>query len=156
MQEKARIVEINGEFVTAMPLDIEVCIGCQNNDCKTNGSIFYAINRRKFPIKIGSEVKIAASLKKQVLQAVFAVGLPVLLAVGGFMLVPLIVPGAGEGWQIGAALIFLIVGAVLLFQIRRIFRPDLPEIVAVLQGDNEMTEPKDFSPEPAGDPGSGT
>lgn len=156
MQEKARIVEISGDIVTAIPLDIEVCIGCQNTECKTNGSVFSAINRRKFPIKIGSEVKIAASLRKQVLQAVFAIGFPVLLAVGGFHSVPFFNPWAGEGWRIAAALVLLIVGAVILFQMRMRFRPDLPEIVAILEGDLELTEAKDFLPEPAGDPGSGT
>lgn len=140
MQEKARIVKIAGDIVTAMPLDIEVCIGCQNSECKTNGSLFTAINKKHFPLKVGSEVKIAAPVTKQLLQAILSVGGPVLLSVIAFLLTPFFMSGAGEGIRIAAALVFLIAGAFGMFQIRRFIKPSLPEIVAILDGAYEITE----------------
>ncbi len=132
MQEKARIVEIGKDSVTVIPVDIEACIGCSNSECKDNGHVFAVVNRRKHSIKVGDTVHVQSPLKNQVSQAVIAVGVPVALAVGVFILTPSVYPGAGEGVQVGASLAALALGSVITYFLTRLGSEDLPEITEVL------------------------
>ncbi len=132
MQEKAKVVSIQNDIVTVIPLDISVCIGCSNTECKTNGNIFTAINSGKFDISVGSEVRIGASGKKQLYQAFVSIGIPVMAAVSVWLFVPLVCADAGEGVRVGSALLALAVCAALLSRLARTRAKDLPEITEVL------------------------
>lgn len=132
MQEKARIVEIGAKDVTVIPVDIEACIGCANSECKDNGHVFTVVNRRKHEIKVGDIVKIKASMKNQLSQAVLAVGVPLTFAVAGFICVPLFLPEAGEGAQVGVSLAALMLGAAIAFTVTRVTESAMPEITEVL------------------------
>lgn len=132
MQEKAKVIAIDKDIVSVVPLDIEACIGCSNTECKTNGNVFTAANRRKLDIRVGSEVRIKAPVKNQLSQAFFAIGIPVLLSILVWQLVPLFFIGAGEIFQVGGALVALFAGAVIMFLLTHIVSKDLPEITEVV------------------------
>lgn len=132
MQEKAKVTAIDNDIVTVVPLDIEMCIGCSNSECKNNGSVFSAANNRKLNIVVGSEVRISAPVKNQLFQALSSVGIPILIAFLTWQLIALFFPGANEMILVIGALIALFAGAVLMFVVSRIKAKDLPEITEVL------------------------
>lgn len=132
MQEKAKVIAIDNGTVTVVPIDIEACVGCSNSDCKNNGSEFTVVNSQKLAIRVGSEVHITAPVKNQLSQAFLSVGVPVMLAVAAFILVPVVIPGAGEGLQVGGSMLSLIAAFVLMYRFGRIGTKDLPEISEVL------------------------
>jgi hypothetical protein len=132
MQEKARIAKIDGDVVSVVPLDIEACIGCSNAECKKNGSLFQAVNRKKYALSVGDEVRISAPAGKQLVQALVSVGLPVLLAVAVYAVFGVVAPGAGEGVRIAASLAALVAGMALVYATRRRGSKDLPEVVELL------------------------
>jgi hypothetical protein len=132
MQEKAKVIAVDGDIVTVIPLEIEACINCANTECKKNGNVFRAVNRRGLKLKPGSEVRIAASLGKQTSQGLVAVGLPLSLAVFGYFFVQRLFPGSGEGLRVGVALLAFLVGAVGVFACTRGAANKLPEVVEEL------------------------
>ena len=132
MQEKARIAKIDGDVVSVVPLDIEACIGCANSECKKNGNVFQAVNRKKFELSVGDEVRISAPAGKQLVQALVSVGIPVLLAVAIYALFGAIAPGAGEGVRIAASLAALVAGMAIVYFTRRNGSKELPEVVEML------------------------
>jgi hypothetical protein len=131
MQEKAKVVEVRGDVISVVPLDIEACIGCSNAECKKNGNVFQAVNSRKLAIVVGNEVRVLAPMKNQLWQAFLSVGVPLLLAVAAFASVAFFLPASGEGVRVGAALAALCAGMILTFNLHRIGSKDLPEIVEV-------------------------
>lgn len=132
MQEKAKVISIDGDIVTVVPLSIEACINCANTECKKNGNVFTAVNRRGLALKPGCEVRIAAPLGKQAVQAVIAVGVPLALAVAAYLSVPFLFSGSAEGLRVGAALIAFLIGAVGVFALTRGAANKLPEVVEEL------------------------
>lgn len=132
MQERARVVKLEGDVVSVVPLDIEACIGCSNSECKKNGSIFTAVNRLGLDLRPGVEVRIAAPARKQLEQALFAVGVPVLGAVAAWKLTARFFPACGEGVRAAIVLAAFVVGAVLVYAFSRAAPKDLPEIVEIL------------------------
>lgn len=137
MHEKARIVKIDGDVVSVVPLDIESCVGCANAECKKNGNVFQAVNRKKFALVIGSEVKIAAPVSRQLLQAFVSVGIPVLLAVGAYSAAGIFgtvgpLEPRREGVRIGTALAALVAGMIIVYFFRRGRPSDLPEVIGIL------------------------
>ncbi len=132
MQEKARIVEIGAQSVTVIPVDIEACIGCSNSECKDNGHIFTVVNRRRHDIKVGDTVCIKSPMRNQIGQGIIAIGIPVALAAGVFILMPSFVPGVGEGGQVGASLGALLIGSLVTYFAGKRTESDMPEITEVL------------------------
>lgn len=132
MQEKAKVISIDKDIVKVVALDIDVCIGCSNSECKGNGSIFTAINNRHFDIKVGSEVRVGASAKKQLLQAIWAIGIPVLLAIGVWHIIPLVFSGANEGLRVGGVLFALAFGVLLVSLANKHNIKDYPDIIEII------------------------
>ncbi|HNY21912.1 MAG TPA: SoxR reducing system RseC family protein [Treponemataceae bacterium] len=131
MQEKARVVAIEGQVVSVVPLEIEACINCSNSECKKNGNVFKAANARGFSLSIGSQVRIKASARNLALQGALSLGVPVALAVGAYALVAA-TTSAGEGLRVGAALAALALGAIVSFVVAKPGLRGLPEVVEVL------------------------
>ena len=133
MQEKARVIRIEKNTVSVVPVEIDVCIGCSNSECKKNGSVFSVLNSQNFDIKIGSEVRIAAPVKNTLLQTLFSVGIPICGAALFFILGRVVFPGAGgEGLEVGLTFLGLITGVVIVMLISGRKSQKLAEIVAVL------------------------
>jgi hypothetical protein len=132
MQEKARVVSIDGDVVSVVPLDIEMCIGCSNTECQKNGNVFTACNSGNLDIYPGAEVRIRARGKNQAVQGLLSIGVPVLAAAAGYALVGGFAPAASEGVRIGASLGFLVAAGTLVALFRRTGSTDLPEIYEVV------------------------
>lgn len=132
MQERARIVRIDGDIVSVVPLDIEACIGCANAECKKNGNVFRAAKRKSLNLSVGDEVRIAAPVVRQLWQALLSVGIPFLFAVCAYVAVGSFAPTAGEGLRIGASLAALVAGMALVYFARRNKSKGLPEVVEIL------------------------
>lgn len=132
MQEKAKVIEVTNDFVRVIPLDIEVCIGCKNTKCQQNGSIFTAQNPLNLKLEPGSEVRIRASSKKQIKQALIAIGVPILFAIGASILSSQFLSNINEKTQILASLVGLCAGALLVFLFRNTNNTELAEIYEVI------------------------
>jgi O-acetyl-ADP-ribose deacetylase (regulator of RNase III) len=131
MQEKARVVAIDGDIISVVPLEIEACINCNNTECKQNGNVFKAINRKGFDLYVGSQVRIAAPAGKQLVQGLVVIGVPVALAAAAFQLVASIAPSSGEGLRVGAALTVLALGAVAMTIMMKPGKAGLPEVLEI-------------------------
>ena len=131
MQEKARVVAIDGPVVSVVPLEIEACINCNNSECKKNGNVFRAVNARGLSLSIGSQVRIKASARNLVLQAALSLGVPIALAAGAYALIAS-ATAAGEGLRVGAALAAFALGAIVSFAVAKPGLRGLPEVVEVL------------------------
>ena len=132
MQEKAKVVKVEGSVVSVVPVDIEACVGCANAECRKNGSLFAAVNREGFELAPGMEVRIASPARKQLAQALLAVGVPTLAAGLGGKALDARLPGAGEAARAGLSLAAFLAGAVLVYALSRAAPKDLPEIVEIL------------------------
>lgn len=115
-----------------MPIDIEACIGCKNRECKANGNRFEALNARSFPLSVGDEVRVGASAKNQLGQALASVLFPALAALVVYLAFPRIAPAFGEGSRVASTLAALV--ACAWARIRRVERtpPRLPEVIEVV------------------------
>jgi hypothetical protein len=132
MQERAKVIAIHDRLVSVMPLDIDACAGCSNAECKKNGNVFEVMNANKLDLSVGSEVRVAASVRNQLVQALFSIGLPLALAVAAYAVVAAFVPAWGEGGSVGSALAAFACGALLVARFRRVHSGDLPVIVEIL------------------------
>ena len=132
MQEKAKVVKVEGSIVSVVPVDIEACIGCANAECRKNGSLFAAVNRAGFELAPGMEVRVAVPARKQLAQALLAVGVPTLAAWLCWKALDAFAPGLGEAARAGISFAALLAGAVLVYALSRAAPKDLPEIVGIL------------------------
>lgn len=132
MTEKARVIAIDGRRVSVVPLDLEVCLGCSNDQCKSEGSVFTVINRRKFPLSIGSEVRVHARPGRQLLQGVVSVGLPLITGAVSYAALPLLAPIAGSVLQSVIAIGAVILTAALIARMIHVGEAGFPEISAVV------------------------
>ena len=133
MQEKAKVTAIHKDIITVMPIDIEVCIGCKNNDCKQNGSQFFAKNTKSFSLEIGTEVRLKASAKAQYFQGLFALGIPLFFAFGGYYFRSFFFSKTTEIQSILFALLGLLIGSILALILRRYIKAELPEIYKIVE-----------------------
>lgn len=128
MQEKAKVLSLDGKIATVVPLDIETCMGCTNSDCKKDGSIFKAINSKNLELYPGAEVRIMAHAKHQLLQGFFSIGVPLFTAALAWLIVAKVSPQANEALFIGVSFAALLLSAWIVSKIRKASEDDLPEI----------------------------
>lgn len=132
MTETARVVTIDGQTVSVVPLNVDVCLGCSNEHCKSQGSVFTVKNRKNFALNTGDEVRIGAHPVSQVLQTLVSVGFPAVSCAVVYMVVPAILPAAGAGLRAGLALGALFLSAVIIARTVRIGDKGFPEITGVI------------------------
>ena len=132
MQERAKVVKVEGSVVSVVPIDIEACIGCANAECRKNGNLFTAVNREGFELSPGMEVRVAAPARKQLAQALLAVGVPTIASALCWKGLDSFVPRLGDAARAGISLAAFLAGAVLVYALSRAAPKDLPEIVEIL------------------------
>ncbi len=134
MTDKARVVAIEGKRVLVVPLDIEVCLGCSNDQCRSEGSLFTVVNRRKLPIVIGSEVRVHAQAGRQLVQGMVSVGLPFVTGAFSYGALPLFTPiAASSVSHSGIAIAVALVTAAILARILHVGDAGYPEITTVVE-----------------------
>ncbi len=127
MRDRAQIVSVDGDVIKVVPLISDVCINCEKSSCAKRGKSFEVSNPKSFPIKRGDVVKISSPILQQILQALFALVLPVLCAIAGYFLVP-----GSEGAKAAAATVCFVVGAAVVFIVTHFLPPFKSEISGVL------------------------
>ena len=115
MQERAKVVKVEGSIVSVVPVDIEACIGCANAECRKNGNLFTAVNREGFELSPDMEVRVAAPARKQLAQALLAVGVPAIAAALCWKGLDALAPRLGEAARAGISLAAFLAGAVLVY-----------------------------------------
>lgn len=132
MQEKVRVISIEGDIAKVVPLDALSCAGCSNAECRKGGGVFSAANRKGLAIRAGSEVRIDSAARSQLAQAFLSIGIPVLLGIVAWAGMGSFFPGSGDGLRAGAALLAVLLGGTARYALSRGASRDLPEIVEIL------------------------
>lgn len=114
MTEIAKVVAIDGEKIQVAPLNVDVCLACSNEKCRSQGSLFTVCNPQRLQITVGSEVRVAAPVVRQLFQGALALGVPVLAAILAYMLLPRCIPAVGDGLRAGLAVAVCVLVAVIL------------------------------------------
>ena len=133
MRERAMVVSVDGDEggkksgIKVVPLISDACINCDKSMCAKRGKPFSVSNPKNLPVKRGDVVKIASPMLHQVLQALFALALPVLLGVLGYVLVP-----GSEGLKAVAVTLCFVAGAAVVFVVTHFLPPLKSEIADLL------------------------
>jgi len=127
MRDRAQIIAVDGNDIKVVPLISDVCINCEKSSCAKRGKSFYVSNPKNYSVKKGDVVKISSPLFHQILQALFALLLPVLCAVAGYLFVP-----GSEGVKAFAVTGCFFAGAVVVFVVTHFLPPFKSEIAGVL------------------------
>lgn len=128
MQEMGRIIAINGSVADVVPVDIEMCIGCSNSECKNNGSVFQVDRGDHSDLGVGALVRVRARSVNQLGQGLFAIGLPIAGMAAGYAVVSARWPEAGEGLRVLGGLVLLACTTVAVIIRRMTRKPALPYI----------------------------
>jgi positive regulator of sigma E activity len=133
MDEIARILKIEGTTITVKGGELDGCVGCMNDACKTSGSRFTAENRSGLPLDIGQLVEITSSAGATVAQAFF-VFLPPIIGFGlGFVGVALAAPAATEAVRAAVGVVGLALGFFGVYLVRKVSPSKTsPEIVRIV------------------------
>ncbi|HQC26349.1 MAG TPA: SoxR reducing system RseC family protein [Treponemataceae bacterium] len=141
MRDIASVIAIDGKKITVVPIITDTCIGCEKSSCGERGEPFFVTNPQNLSLSIGSSVKIHARAKDQMLQALFAIFLPVLLAILSFVLIGILAHSLGrhvntesiERLKTLGAIGILFISSLLIMLKNRFFPPrGQSEIIAVL------------------------
>lgn len=133
MQEKARVIEIKGNKVALVPVDLDACAGCSNTMCKEGGHVFYAKNTKGLPVQKGSIVRVAAPVYVQAYEVVIGLLVPLFAAVLVFLISSSFWKGLGEQGVVGISLGVLGLMFFLSYQLGlRNSEKRLPVIIDIL------------------------
>ena len=127
MRDRAQIIAIDGNDIKVVPLISDVCINCEKSTCAKRGKSFSVSNPKNYSVKNGDVIKISSPLLHQILQALFALVLPVLCAIAGYLFVP-----GSEGIKALAVTGCFVAGAAVVFIVTHFLPPFKSEIVGVL------------------------
>lgn len=103
MTEKGVVTEIRDKVVTIQLEANEACEACHNTGCKDNRQSIKAFNRDNVALSEGDTVEVEVEGKAQAMGALWVLGLPLVLFVGGYLSGRALFPVAG-GAAVGAGL----------------------------------------------------
>ena len=138
MYRKGIVVKIESEQVTVLPFVKDACATCSHKCSERGGELrepYTATNPHSIPLREGMVVGITAEKKAEAIQGIFALLLPFLFAVAGFVfsgkIAKLLGLVATEGFKALCTLAFLCSSAALVFALTRL----IP-----LSGQNQIVE----------------
>lgn len=132
MHERAKIIGIEGDIASLVPVDQGACAGCVDEECRKRGSVFRASNGMGYALELGMEVRVSAPARRQIAQGLLAVGVPSVAGYASWRLMERFVPGAGDSVRALVAFIAVVLGAIAVYSLSRARPKDLPEIVEIL------------------------
>jgi positive regulator of sigma E activity len=97
MTERGIVTEIREKLVTVQLEMTEGCGVCGNEGCKTGRRSIQGYNKRDLKVSEGDMVELEVSGKAQMSGALWVLGLPLALFVGGYALGRFLFPGLAEG-----------------------------------------------------------
>jgi len=119
MQEIGRITKIAGRTVTIQGGEIGGCFGCMNEECKTNGKVFTAENRKDLELAIGELVEVTVAAADTASNAALAFLPPLACFIGAFALTAAALPASTEAARAAAGVVGLTVGFAGVYFFRR-------------------------------------
>jgi positive regulator of sigma E activity len=127
------VYAITGNNITISPEAGASCFGCMHQTCQANQQLVTAKNPLSFALSIGQRVEIEASKAVLASQSLTAL-LPLVLGfIGGFLLVGILFPGAGESAQAVGGVFALFAAAGITYNIcKRFPSKTCPHVVRVL------------------------
>lgn len=141
MQEIGRITKITGTTVTIQGGELGGCFGCMNEECKANGKVFTAENRRGLDLKLGELVEINVSAGATASNAFLVLLPPIVAFILFFALVAVLFPGASEAARASGGVLGLVLGFFGVYFFRKA-KPakDVPVVTRTI---NETEPPAD-------------
>ena len=127
MRDGAQVISISDNDIKVVPLISDACINCDKSMCAKRGKPFSVSNPKKLPVNRGDVVKITTPMLHQVLQALFALVFPVILAILGYMFIP-----GSEGIKAAAVTACFVGGAAIVFVVTHFLPPFKSEIADIL------------------------
>ena len=97
------------------------CFGCLKTECKTGRRIIIAENPKGLSLGKFESVEIETNPAISILQALTALGMPVLAFVTGFFLIPIIFPGSPDSARAAGGTLLMFAIAIGYYQFRRRF-----------------------------------
>ena len=121
MNETGRITAINGNQITVLIkcLDNESCFGCLKTECKKRDKSIIVENRIDLPLQNGQLVEIETKNSSVIIQTLFALGIPLLGFIAGFLLTALFFPASGEGARAASGALLMFLAAIGFYLIRK-------------------------------------
>jgi len=113
MTERGTVSEIRGKQLTVQLELNEGCGACGNEGCKKARRAVQAYNREDIPLAEGDFVDIDIEGKAQFFGALWVLGLPLALFIGGYFLGRVLFKAEGEGPAALVGLAGLLVGMVV-------------------------------------------
>ncbi len=133
MNEIARVLKMEGTTITVKGGELDGCVGCMNDACKTNGSLFMAENKAGVGLEVGQLVEIATSAGATAGQAAVVFLPPFLGFAAGFAAVAFAAPAASEAVRAAAGVVGLALGFLAVYLVRKVAPSKaIPEIVRVV------------------------
>lgn len=133
MDEIARILKIEGTTITVKGGELDGCVGCMNDACKTSGSRFTAENRSGLALDIGQLVEITSSAGATAGQALFVFLPPVVGFVLGYAAIALAMPAATEAVRAAMGVVGLALGFLGVYLVRMVSPSKTsPQIVRIV------------------------
>lgn len=141
MEDRGRILTIDGKQVTISCGEIGGCYGCMNQECRVSGKILQAENKAGFPLEIGDLVEVGAPASQAVTQALGVFSPPGLLFAAFYAGTAAIFPSSGDSARAAAGVLGLALGFLGVYFFKKIFPPKgTLAVLHVLDG-NAKDEP---------------
>ena len=132
MSEICQISDVHGDKIIIQQksmqktMNEDSCFGCMKTECRLHKGFIVTENPDNISLKKGESVEIQTNLVVVLIQAVVALGLPVLGFIAGFFLTSLIFPDSKDPARAAAGVLLMFVAAFGLYQLRRYFPAKTP------------------------------
>jgi len=145
MVELCRVQKIEGKTITVKGGELGGCFGCMNEECRVNGKIMTAINKRNFPLVEGGLVELRTEPSVIAGQAVWVLMPPLVLFALAFAGVAFIRPSSSDASRAAAGVVGMGLGFFGIYWLKKLFPgTSMPEIVRVVT--EEEFEAKNMPP----------
>ncbi len=121
MEDRGRILSIEGKTVTISCGEIGGCYGCMSQECRREGKILQAENRLAMDLNVGDLVEIGAPSSAAILQAFGVFSPPGILFAAFYFLTAALFPNSVDASRAAAGVLGLILGFLGVYFFKKIF-----------------------------------
>ncbi len=140
MEEMGRITKIEGKTITIQGGELGGCFGCMNEECRVNGKVFTAENRRDLSLAIGDLVEISVGAGATASNAALVLLPPIISFAAVFAFVSAAFPNSGEAARAAAGVGGMILGFFGVYWFRKLYPAKSVPIVLRTVSESEPVE----------------
>lgn len=140
MEEMGRITKIEGKTITIQGGELGGCFGCMNEECKVNGKVFTAENRKDLSLSIGELVEISVGAGATAANAALVLLPPLISFAAGFAIVSAAFPESGEAARAAAGVVGMTLGFFGVYWFRKLYPAKSVPIVLRTVSESEPVE----------------